>query len=70
MSLKQECVDMLNLIIKSLQEDNDYYDLEVDSYRNICQRTGEDITYSDCSGCDNCYIKCRYKKQIKVDVSF
>ena len=70
MSLKQECVDMLNLIIKSLQEDNDYYDFEVDSYRDICQRTGEDITYSDCSGCDNCDIKCRYKKQIKVDVSF
>lgn len=70
MSLKQECVDMLNLIVKSLQEDSNYYDLEVDSYRDICQRTGEDITYSDCSDCDNCDIKCQYKTQIKVDVSF
>lgn len=71
MSLKQECIDIIKLIIEPLrQEEYDFYDLEVDSIRDICERTGEDITYSDCQGCDNYGKSCPYKKFVQVDVSF
>lgn len=42
----------------------------MDSIRDICEKTGEDITYSDCDGCDNCGDSCSYKKSVQVDVSF
>lgn len=54
MSLKQECVDMIKLIIEPLQDDDmKYYQLETDTYVYICRKTGEDITYSLCSECEN-----------------
>ncbi|MSS63703.1 hypothetical protein [Velocimicrobium porci] len=71
MSLKQECIDMINLIIEPLKKnDYDFYDLETDSIRDFCEKTGEDITYSDCQGCENYGKDCPYKKTIRVDVSF
>lgn len=71
MSLKQECVDIIKLITEPLRkEEYDFYDLEVDSVRDICEKTGEDITYSFCDGCDNCVDNCPYKKRVQVDVSF
>lgn len=71
MSLKQECIDMVNLITEPLRkEEYDFYELEVDSVRNICEKTGEDITYSDCDGCENFGDSCPYKKRVQVDISF
>lgn len=71
MSLKQECVDIIKLVIEPLRkEDYDFYDLEVDSIRDICEKTGEDITYLVCDGCDNCGESCPDKKRVQVDVSF
>lgn len=71
MSLKQECIDMINLIIEPLRKkDYDFYDLEADSIRDFCEKTGEDITYSDCQGCENYGKDCPYKKMVQVDVSF
>lgn len=73
MSLKQECIDMINLIIKPLQDDaNDYYMLEEDAYVDICGKTGLDITYTSCKDfCDNYNknYKCRHEN-VKVDISF
>ena len=72
MSLKQECIDMINLIIEPLKKNEyDFYDLEMDSIRDFCEKTGEDITYSDCQGCENYGKDCPYKLcDVKVDVSF
>lgn len=72
MSLKQECIDIINLITDPLKDKDEYsyYEIEVDSIRDICQLTGEDVTYSDCDGCENCSRECKYKKYIRVDVSF
>ena len=70
MSLKQECIDIINLITEPLKKnDYDNYNLEVDSIRDICELTGEDVTYSDCYDCEH-YNDCTYKKYVKVDVSF
>ena len=72
MSLKKECMDMIHLIVDPLQEKDEYayYDIEMDSIRDICQLTGEDVTYSDCYGCDKYSNECPYKKTVKVDISF
>lgn len=72
MSLKKECMDMIHLIVDPLQEKDEYayYDIEMDSIRDICQVTGEDVTYSDCSLCDKYSNECPYKKTVKVDISF
>ena len=72
MSLKQECIDIINLITDPLKEKDEYayYEIEVDSIRDICQLTGEDVTYSDCDGCENCSCECKYKKYVQVDISF
>ena len=72
MSLKQECIDMVNLITDPLKEKDEYayHEIEVDSIRDICQLTGDDVTYSDCDGCENCGHECKYKKYVRVDVSF
>lgn len=70
MSLKQECIDIIKLITEPLRkEEYDFYELEEDSIRDICEKTGEDITYSVCYGCDNYRDSCPYKKRIHVDVS-
>ncbi len=70
MSLKQECIDIINLITEPLKKDEyDLYDMEVDSIRDICELTGEDVTYGDCFDCEHCG-DCPYKKHVKVDVSF
>lgn len=70
MSLKQECIDMINLIVEPLKRnDYDVYDVEVDSIRDICELTGEDITYLDCSDCEH-KENCIYNKRVNVDVSF
>lgn len=62
---------MINLITEPLKKnDYDFYDLETDSLRDFCEKTGEDITYSDCQGCENYGKDCPYKKMVQVDVSF
>lgn len=71
MSLKQECIDMIKLITEPLKKDDyNLYEIEIDSTRDICESTGEDVTYSDCYGCENYGKNCLYKKHVKVDVSF
>lgn len=70
MSLKQECIDFINLITEPLKKDEyDLYEIETDSIRDICELTGEDVTYGDCFECEH-YGNCQYKKHVKVDVSF
>lgn len=70
MSLKQECIDIINLITEPLKKDEyDLYEIETDSMRDICELTGEDVTYGDCFECEH-YGNCKYKKPVKVDVSF
>lgn len=70
MSLKQECIDIINLITEPLKKDEyDLYEIETDSIRDICELTGEDITYGDCFDCEH-YGDCTYKKRVKVDVAF
>jgi hypothetical protein len=70
MSLKQECIDIINLITEPLKQDEyDQYEIETDSIRDICELIGEDVTYGDCFECEHCG-DCQYKKHIKVDVSF
>lgn len=70
MSLKQECIDIISLITEPLKKDEyDLYELETDSIRDICELTGEDVTYGDCSDCEH-YSSCQYRKHVKVDVSF
>lgn len=70
MSLKQECIDFINLITEPLKKDEyDLYEIETDSIRDICELTGEDVTYGGCFECEH-YGNCQYKKYIKVDVSF
>ncbi len=70
MSLKQECIDIINLITEPLKKDEyELYEIETDSIRDICELTGEDVTYGDCFECEH-YSNCPYKKHVKVDVSF
>ena len=70
MSLKQECIDIINLITEPLKKDEyDLYGIETDSIRDICELTGEDVTYGNCFDCEH-YGNCPYKKHVKVDVSF
>ena len=70
MSLKQECIDIINLITEPLKKDEyDLYEIETDSIRDICELTGEDVTYGNCFDCEH-YDDCQYKKHVKVDVSF
>lgn len=70
MSLKQECIDIINLITEPFKKDEyDLYEIETDSMRDICGLTGEDVTYGDCFDCEH-YGDCQYKKHVKVDVSF
>lgn len=71
MSLKQECIDMINLIVRSLcNEDDNYYELGTNVTRKICQKTGEDITYTCCHGCE-CYDEnCQHRIKVNVGVSF
>ena len=70
MSLKQECINIINLIIEPLKKDEyDLYEIETDSIRDICELSGKDVTYGDCFDCEH-YGDCTYKKRVKVDVSF
>lgn len=55
MSLKREFIDMLHLIIDPLLEDEEgeYYDIEEDSYRDICMKyNGEDVSYGNFYQCN------------------
>ena len=73
MSLKREFIDMLHLIIDPLLEDEEgeYYDIEEDSYRDICMKyNGEDVSYGNFYECDSDCSKCSECKHMKVDVSF
>lgn len=70
MSLKQECIDIINLITDPFKKDEyDLYEIETDSIRDICELSGEVVTYGDCFDCEH-YGNCQYKKHVKVDVSF
>ncbi len=69
MSLKQECIDIINLITEPLKDEYAQYEIETDSIRDICELTGEDVTYGDCFDCEH-YGDCPYKKHVRVDVSF
>ncbi|MGN9196547.1 hypothetical protein [Blautia massiliensis (ex Liu et al. 2021)] len=73
MSLKREFIDMLHLIIDPLLEDEEsgYYNIEEDSYRDICMKYyGEDVTLVNFYECDSDCSKCSECKHMKVDVSF
>lgn len=49
MSLKQECIDIINLITEPLKKDEyDLYEIETDSIRDICELSGKDVTYGNC----------------------
>ena len=70
MSLKQECIDIINLITDPFKKDEyDLYEIETDSIRDICELSGEDVTYGDCFNCEH-YGNCPYEKRVKVDISF
>ena len=76
MTLKQEFIDMLHLIVDPIQEKNEdmIYDIEVDTCRFICKKFyGEDVTYGSPFQCgkdmDVC-TECPYCQTVKVDVSF
>ena len=71
MSLKQECIDMVNLIVRSSNDEEDnYYELGTNVTRKICQKTEEDITYTCCQGCE-CYDEnCQHQIKVNVGVSF
>ena len=64
---------MLHLIIDPLLEDEEsgYYNIEEDSYRDVCMKyNGEDVSYGNFYQCnnDNC-MGCSECKHMKVDVS-
>ncbi len=68
--MKQECIDIINIITEPFKKDKyDLYEIETDSIRDICELTGEDVTYGDCFNCEH-YDNCPYKKHVKVDISF
>lgn len=69
MSLKQECIDIIKLIIEPLMKQEYDYDLEIDSYRDMCGLKGEDVTYGGCEYCEHDGA-CSHKQLVKVDVSF
>ena len=55
MSLKREFIDMLHLIIDPLleAEESGYYNIEEDSYRDICMKyNGEDVSYGNFYQCN------------------
>ena len=62
---------MINLIVRSsYNEDDNYYELGTNVTRKICQKTGEDITYTCCHGSE-CYDEnCQHQININVGVSF
>lgn len=76
MNLKEECVDMLHVIIDPLLEEKDpddfpSYEILPDSKRNFCQRSSEDITYGytcDCESEKECSNSCPYYQDRKIDV--
>lgn len=76
MTLKQEFIDMLYLIVNPLlaKDENMLCDIEVDTCRSICTKyDGEDVTYGCSYQCEkdlDACMECPYCKTTKVDVSF
>lgn len=71
MNLKEEFLDMINLLNPNITEDSyeEDYTIETDYFMEICKKTGEEITYINaCSGCDCCSENCKYKLCKKVDI--
>ena len=68
MSLKQECIDMIKLILEPLmQEDDDFYSENV----KFCTKTGGDLYEMFCNDCSDYRKKCNCPHLIteKVDIS-
>ncbi|MCD8018704.1 MAG: hypothetical protein LUF92_03710 [Clostridiales bacterium] len=80
MTLKEECIDMIEMITESLVEEDSYdeseFSIEVDDYKNMCTLYGEDTIYIDsvendnCDECETGCYDCRYHRWAKIDVSF
>lgn len=76
MTLKQEFIDMLYLIVDPLLEKNEdmLCDIEVDTCRAICSKyDGEDVTYGCSYQCEkdlDACMECQHCQTAKVDVSF
>jgi|GEM_PF-2543199 len=72
MSLKQECIDMIRLILEPLMKnENDIYNVDTDEYIDICLDTGEDQYEMFCAECPNYNrdVKCKNKICEKVDIA-
>lgn len=75
MTLKQEFIDMLHLIVDPLLAKNEdmICDIEVDTCRSICAKyDGEDVTYVSSYQCEkdmDACAECPYCQTMKVDVS-
>lgn len=74
MTLKQEFIDMLHLIVDSIQAKDKFalYEIEVDSCRDICTKyDGQDVSYGWVSECKiGICESCPHHKFVNVDVSF
>lgn len=76
MTLKQEFIDMLRMIVDPLlaKDENMLCDIEVDTCRSICTKyDGEDVTYGASYQCEkelDACTGCPYCQTTKVDVSF
>ena len=72
MSLKQECIDMIKLILDPLmQDDDDFYDVVTDEQVKFCIKTGGDLYEMFCNDCSD-YRKnsnCPHLITEKVDIS-
>lgn len=75
MTLKQEFIDMLHLIVDPLLAKNEdmICDIEVDTCKSICAKyDGEDVTYVSSYQCEkdmDACAECPYCQTMKVDVS-
>ena len=76
MTLKQEFIDMLHMIVDPLQakDESMLCDIEIDADRFICSKyDGEDVTYGASYQCEkdlDACTGCPYCQTAKVDVSF
>lgn len=69
MSLKQECIDMINLITEPLAKNDDLYEYEIyeDSYIGFCLETKEDDYSCFCCECEH-FVECNKSKMVYVKV--
>jgi hypothetical protein len=73
MTLKEEFMDMMNLIAPNINNESyeEDYTIEQDFFMDVCNISGNDVTYYGCEKCEHCSeqrIECVYKKRKKVDM--